>query len=114
MKTLCYFFLFCFCCSHLATKSRKAVFVIVDGVPADQIERLHTPAIFGIASKGAYGRDSGRAESLRVETHDTGLRFRRVGQYPEQFRPATNHLERQPPGPCKLALRRICHRLQPL
>lgn len=56
MKTLCYFFLFCFCCSHLAAKSRKAVFVIVDGVPADQIERLHTPAIFGIASKGAYGR----------------------------------------------------------
>ena len=56
MKTLCYFFLFCFCCIHLAAKNRKAVFVIVDGVPADQIERLHTPAIFDIASKGAYGR----------------------------------------------------------
>lgn len=56
MKTLCYFFLFCFCCIHLAAKSRKAVFVIVDGVPADQIERLHTPAVFDIASKGAYGR----------------------------------------------------------
>ena len=56
MKTLYYFFLFCFCGIQLAAKSRKAVFVIVDGVPADQIERLHTPAIFDIASKGAYGR----------------------------------------------------------
>lgn len=56
MKALCYFFLLSFCCLQLAAKSRKAVFVIVDGVPADQIERLHTPAIFEIASKGAYGR----------------------------------------------------------
>ena len=37
-------------------KAKKAVYVIVDGIPADQIERLHTPAIFDIASKGAYSR----------------------------------------------------------
>lgn len=37
-------------------KTKKAVFVIIDGVPADQIERLHTPTIFDIASKGAYAR----------------------------------------------------------
>ena len=37
-------------------KKQKAVYIIIDGVPADQIERLHTPAIFEIASKGAYAR----------------------------------------------------------
>lgn len=41
---------------HADAKTRKAVFIIVDGVPADQIERLKTPAIFDIASKGAYAR----------------------------------------------------------
>jgi len=35
---------------------RKAVYVIIDGVPADIIERLQPPAIMDIASKGAYGR----------------------------------------------------------
>lgn len=37
-------------------KSRKAVFIIVDGVPADQIERLRPPAIYDIASLGTYSR----------------------------------------------------------
>lgn len=36
--------------------TKKAVYIIIDGVPADVIERLHTPAIFDIASKGAYAR----------------------------------------------------------
>lgn len=40
----------------LSAKTRKAVYIIVDGIPADQIERLHTPAIFDIASRGAYAR----------------------------------------------------------
>ena len=43
-------------CLHRRAKAKKAVYVIVDGIPADQIERLHTPAIFDIASKGAYSR----------------------------------------------------------
>ena len=37
-------------------KTRKAVFIIVDGVPADQLERLKPTAIFDIASTGAYAR----------------------------------------------------------
>lgn len=56
MKLIFHFLLFSLCCGCLSAKSRKAVFIIVDGVPADQIERLHTPAIFEIASKGAYNR----------------------------------------------------------
>ena len=44
------------CCAGLFAKTKKAVYIIIDGVPADQIERLHTPAIFDIASRGAYGR----------------------------------------------------------
>lgn len=35
---------------------RKAIYIVVDGIPADQIERLQPPAIFDIASKGAYAR----------------------------------------------------------
>ncbi|HBX47246.1 alkaline phosphatase family protein [Limibacterium fermenti] len=56
MKPFYYFILFSFLCFQLTAKDRKAVFIIIDGVPAYQIERLHTPAIFDIASKGAYGR----------------------------------------------------------
>lgn len=38
------------------SKTRKAVFIIIDGVPADMIERLNTPTINRIASQGAYAR----------------------------------------------------------
>lgn len=38
------------------SKTRKAVFIIIDGVPADTIERLNTPTINRIASQGAYAR----------------------------------------------------------
>ena len=34
----------------------KAVFVIVDGIPADVVERVPTPAIDAIAAVGGYGR----------------------------------------------------------
>ena len=37
-------------------KTRKAVFIIADGIPADQIERLKPPAIFDISERGAYSR----------------------------------------------------------
>ena len=37
-------------------KVRKAIYVIIDGVPADMIERLDLPHIQDIASRGAYGR----------------------------------------------------------
>lgn len=35
---------------------RKAVFIIVDGIPADVIERVATPALDGIAAAGGYAR----------------------------------------------------------
>ena len=38
------------------TKTRKAVFIVLDGIPADMIERIKPPAIYQIASRGAYGR----------------------------------------------------------
>lgn len=37
-------------------KARKAVFIIVDGVPTNLIERLNTPAISDIAFNGSYAR----------------------------------------------------------
>ena len=37
-------------------KSRKVVYVIIDGVPADVVERLELPHIREIASRGVYGR----------------------------------------------------------
>lgn len=37
-------------------KVKKAVYIIIDGVPADMIERLDLPAIREISSRGAYGR----------------------------------------------------------
>lgn len=40
----------------LDAKVRKAVYIIIDGVPADVVERLELPAIQEIASRGAYGR----------------------------------------------------------
>lgn len=51
-----------FCCLVLASsvtlsaKTKKAVFIIVDGVPADVIERVNTPVIDDIASVGGYTR----------------------------------------------------------
>ena len=48
------------CCGDRSTnkveKVRKVVYVIIDGVPADMVERLDLPNIQDIASRGAYGR----------------------------------------------------------
>lgn len=40
----------------LQAKKKKAVFIIADGIPADVIERVQTPAIDEIASCGGYSR----------------------------------------------------------
>src|SRR6476620_7255825 len=39
-----------------AQKVRKAVFVIADGIPADVIKRLKTPALSAISKAGGYTR----------------------------------------------------------
>lgn len=44
------------CTDRSPKKQRKTVFIIVDGIPADVIERVHTPAIDEIASRGGYSR----------------------------------------------------------
>lgn len=43
-------------CLNLNAKNKKAVYIIVDGVPADQIERVQPPTIYEIASHGKYER----------------------------------------------------------
>lgn len=43
-------------CIHAQTKTKKALFVIADGIPADVIEKLNTPALDAIAKEGGYTR----------------------------------------------------------
>lgn len=50
--TFVIFSLFSFCAS--AQKIHKALFVIVDGIPADAIEKINTPILDEIAKKGGY------------------------------------------------------------
>lgn len=47
---------FFFFSADIQAKKRKAVFIIADGIPADVIERVHTPAIDEIAMRGGYTR----------------------------------------------------------
>lgn len=42
--------------SRRADAPRKAVFIILDGIPADVVERVATPALDAIAQAGAYAR----------------------------------------------------------
>ena len=37
-------------------KTPKTLFVVVDGIPADVIERVNTPGIDAVAAKGSYQR----------------------------------------------------------
>ena len=37
-------------------KKRKTLFVIMDGLPADNIERLHPSIVFEIGDQGHYSR----------------------------------------------------------
>jgi predicted AlkP superfamily pyrophosphatase or phosphodiesterase len=43
-------------CASPSTKTRKAIFVIVDGIPADVMERVETPALDAISKVGGYAR----------------------------------------------------------
>src|SRR5882672_7312301 len=50
-------FLLTILCFHLVLLShaqRKAVFIILDGIPADVIEKVETPVLDEISSKGGY------------------------------------------------------------
>jgi predicted AlkP superfamily pyrophosphatase or phosphodiesterase len=55
-------FLFFLVCSALVAqgqgRQKKAVFVIADGIPADVLEKVSTPAIDAISKKGWYSRAS--------------------------------------------------------
>lgn len=46
----------CLPAARPAAPPRKAVFIILDGIPADVIERVATPALDGIAAAGGYAR----------------------------------------------------------
>src|SRR2546423_15557974 len=51
------FFVLFFSSGNLsAKKTRKAIFVIADGIPADVVERLKTPALEAISKQGGYAR----------------------------------------------------------
>jgi hypothetical protein len=41
---------------HGSAQQKKAIFIIADGIPADVIERLNTPALDSIAKVGGYAR----------------------------------------------------------
>lgn len=45
-----------FCMGSYAQNNKKALFVIVDGIPADVIEKLNTPNLDAIAKVGGYTR----------------------------------------------------------
>lgn len=56
MKTClsCLLLLFCLCSAQ--AKTRKAVYIVLDGIPADYIERVRPTHIFDIARQGGYAR----------------------------------------------------------
>ena len=40
----------------LSPKTKKAILIIVDGIPADMLEKVYTPNIDGISKAGGYTR----------------------------------------------------------
>lgn len=56
MKTClsCLLLLFCLCSAQ--AKTRKAVYIVLDGIPADYIERVRPTHIFDIARQGGYSQ----------------------------------------------------------
>lgn len=55
LKRLLVFTLIAFSFFNVSAKERKAVIIIVDGIPKDVIERLQVPVIYDIAKEGAFG-----------------------------------------------------------
>ncbi len=55
LKRLLVFTLIAFSFFNVSAKERKAVIIIVDGIPKDVIERLQVPVIYDIARNGAFG-----------------------------------------------------------
>lgn len=57
MKAITFIFFLFFCgITAIAQQNKKAVFVIVDGIAADVIEKLNTPNLDAIAKVGGYTR----------------------------------------------------------
>lgn len=57
LKLICIVFLVASCLTTSTyAKKRKAVFIIADGIPADVIERVSTPALDEISRTGGYSR----------------------------------------------------------
>ncbi|TXJ23592.1 MAG: alkaline phosphatase family protein [Chitinophagaceae bacterium] len=44
------------CASQAQSKTRKAVFIIADGIPADVVEKLDPPQLRAVAAEGGYTR----------------------------------------------------------
>lgn len=40
----------------MQAKTKKAIYIVMDGIPADYIERVHPKTVFDIAKKGGYSR----------------------------------------------------------
>ena len=51
-----FLFILTICFSHAQKNNTKVLFVIVDGISADVIEKLKTPNLDKIAAKGGYSR----------------------------------------------------------
>lgn len=83
--------------SVFSAKTKKAVYVILDGIPADVIERLDPPAIKAVAAEGGYSRaycggtvgrydqtpdHFGRRLQLHPDGH-LGQQARSLGQFSE-------------------------------
>jgi Uncharacterized proteins of the AP superfamily len=57
IKIISFFLLLLLFVNNLsAQKIRKAIFIIADGIPADVIERIKTPALNAISKEGGYAR----------------------------------------------------------
>lgn len=56
MKTCLSCLLLQFCLCSAQAKTRKAVYIVLDGIPADYIERVRPTHIFDIARQGGYAR----------------------------------------------------------
>lgn len=56
MKRLFLFLVALLVLSSSYSKTKKVVYIVLDGIPADYVERVHPKTIFDIAEKGGYAR----------------------------------------------------------